>query len=978
MASVDKRSPLVKNSTIIANPGPYLARVVNNIDPMKMGSLEVELLRPIGNQKDAEQQLFTVRYLSPFYGCTGIEQNGTNNPDFNDTQKSYGFWAVPPDVGVIVMVIFVESDPGQGFWIGCVPDTYMNHMIPGIAASTAVEDSVRVSDDTKWSDTKSRNEVFGETNYLPVGEVNRMQFKKGGDNTPTPNANVEGNKKPIHPIAQHILEQGLLNDPVRGVHSSSVRRESPSNVYGWSTPGPIDKRQGAKKGQIGYKDSKVNKFVSRLGGHCIIMDDGNEKRLRKSRPWEGPSEYADIENGETGGLPYYPEDDAFRIRTRTGHQILLHNSEDLIFICNSRGTAWIEITSNGKIEFYAKDSISFKSDADFNFHTERDLNMHSGRCVNMFSGNSTVINSINDVTVKSDTNIFVQAATDLGLQSANKVALTGDTGLDLRTNRLAFNSSSLDLTVGGNLHLEATGSLELRGANIFATADNELHVVSGGHAWANMLSLDMGLGTECRIETGSDFSLRANGSFAITAIEGGGNLFSKTAMNVESVGQTNLYSGGQLRAKGSEIHLNSEEPDRAASASPLSGGALEAHSSAGGSGNQANIGGGVAGPKELVLFPNPGTGLSICKRVPGVLGVHENECLNPQGVTPAATDNAHPYVPVGTPSGARYSVRSRSDNYSIPGSAGGARDGSFNWGAHRAGRMGPGDFDQSTTGPGRPASELPLYSADWTKDKEFLSKTEEVARAIGVQKEDLLAVFDIESSFRPNADNGSHTGLIQMGDPEAAMVGTSRGALRGMSRVQQLPYVQRYFEKRIQQTGVRPTCAGDVYMLVASPFYIRRGFDETLYAPGSKAWSQNPAWRNPQPNGPVTRRGIDNAIQRHKRRVQRMLGQNPDSGGNQQPNTGGTSPGSAPSQTTPGNNPLSGISPTSRGLSDSQISDAVGRGDRIIYDGAGTAIGVQSRETSAFLDTIRDPRPGEAIPNYSSLNPELNDVRNRR
>ena len=96
MASVDKRSPLVKNSTIIANPGPYLARVVNNIDPMKMGSLEVELLRPIGNQKDAEQQLFTVRYLSPFYGVTGIEQCGTNNPDFNDTQKSYGFGQFHP------------------------------------------------------------------------------------------------------------------------------------------------------------------------------------------------------------------------------------------------------------------------------------------------------------------------------------------------------------------------------------------------------------------------------------------------------------------------------------------------------------------------------------------------------------------------------------------------------------------------------------------------------------------------------------------------------------------------------------------------------------------------------------------------------------------------------------------------------------------------------------------------------------------
>ena len=51
-------------------------------------------------------------------------------------------------------------------------------------------------------------------------------------------------------------------------------------------------------------------------------------------------------------------------------QILLHNSEDLIYIGNGRGTAWVELTSNGKIDVYAKDSI--------NFRTETDLNIKAG------------------------------------------------------------------------------------------------------------------------------------------------------------------------------------------------------------------------------------------------------------------------------------------------------------------------------------------------------------------------------------------------------------------------------------------------------------------------------------------------------------------------------------------------------------------------------------------------------------------------
>ena len=117
--------------------GPYLARVVNNIDPMRQGTLEVELLRKIGNQEASNQQLFTVRYLSPFYGVTDVELNGSDPNDFNQTQKSYGFWFVPPDTGSLVMVMFVEGDMGQGYWIGCAQDAYMNYMIPGMAASKA-------------------------------------------------------------------------------------------------------------------------------------------------------------------------------------------------------------------------------------------------------------------------------------------------------------------------------------------------------------------------------------------------------------------------------------------------------------------------------------------------------------------------------------------------------------------------------------------------------------------------------------------------------------------------------------------------------------------------------------------------------------------------------------------------------------------------------------------------------------------------
>ena len=335
------------------DPGPFLARVVSHQDPSFMGSLQVELLRPIGND-NSTSELRTVSYLSPFYGVTGAKFIGESPNDYNQTQKSYGMWMVPPDVGTTVMVIFIQGDPKRGYWIGCIQDENMNFMLPGYAATEAVVDG-----------------LVGARS--PVAEYNKRLNNSSSDPT--------SYLKPQH-IGQYsnLVTQGLDNDDIRGLTTSSARREAPSMVFGISTPGPVDKRPNAKQGAIGQKDSQIpSAFVSRLGGSAFTMDDGDAAFLRKTPADEGPPEYAAVEQNETGGNVNIPHNELVRIRTRTGHQILLHNSEDLIYIGNAKGTTWIELTSNGKIDIYAEDSISVHSENDINFTADRDINFTAGR-----------------------------------------------------------------------------------------------------------------------------------------------------------------------------------------------------------------------------------------------------------------------------------------------------------------------------------------------------------------------------------------------------------------------------------------------------------------------------------------------------------------------------------------------------------------------------------------------------------------------
>jgi hypothetical protein len=344
-----------------SKPGPFLARVVSHLDSSYMGGLEVEILRNVGNDSSSGQT-HQVKYMSPFYGVTGVDHVGASPNDYQNTQKSYGMWMIPPDPGTTVVVIFIDGDPKRGFWIGCVQDQNMNFMVPGIAATAATVD--------------------GE-GRVPVAEFNKTVNK--GDKS----SDATKIKKPKHPFAAVLEASGLLKDDIRGITTSSARRETPSMVFGISTPGPLDKASGAKQGTIGKKDHPIkNAYVSRKGGSTFVMDDGDDKFVRAQSAKVAAPKYIAVEQGQTPGDADHtiPHNELIRIRTRTGHQILMHNSEDLIYISHGSGNSWIEMTANGKIDVYSKQSISFNTEQDINFTAARDINFTTtGGDINMNS-----------------------------------------------------------------------------------------------------------------------------------------------------------------------------------------------------------------------------------------------------------------------------------------------------------------------------------------------------------------------------------------------------------------------------------------------------------------------------------------------------------------------------------------------------------------------------------------------------------------
>ena len=420
---------------------PCLARVVSHGDPNYMGKLRVELLRNVGNNNETQPgQIIEVSMMTPFYGISGAisDKDKSGDPDdYENTQKSYGMWMIPPDPGSYVMVIFHNGRIERGYWIGCVPnDRGRNFMTPGIAS-------------TKYNNDDASTRI-------PVAEYNPSAGTSTGEDTKI--------AKPKHPFADVLEKQGLLKDDTRGITTSSARREAPSMVFGISTPGPFDKQPGSKRAEVGEAPNKHTKPISHLGGTTFVMDDGDDKYIRETKADKGPPKYIAKEQNEEGGDVTIPHNELFRIRTRTGHQILMHNSEDLIYITNSRGTSWIELSSDGKIDIYAQDSISIHSDNDFNFYAGRDINMEAGRNVNIKTASRLQVESGADtnVIVGANGKITTAGNFDINTGGTNKFTSGGDT-------HIVAANTAID---GGNINLNSGVATSAESATPLSTFEN--------------------------------------------------------------------------------------------------------------------------------------------------------------------------------------------------------------------------------------------------------------------------------------------------------------------------------------------------------------------------------------------------------------------------------------------------------------------------------------------------------------------------
>lgn len=391
---------------------PVKGLVKNTIDANRSGRIQV-YVADFGGTEDDDKSWTTVQYMSPFFGMTqGDNAPGSNNDGtFKTNHHSYGLWATPPDIGSEVICIFLNGKKDFGYYIGGIPKTGSHHMVPGIGSSTKI--------------TASENEAdsYGGATVLPVVEWNDIGKEKVSDFIEVP--------RPVHSaLAGQLHQQGLLRDPIRGAISSSSMRESPSRVFGISTPGrPIYKGglgtgsndTAIAQGLSGESDSKL-KITARRGGHSFVMDDG------------------DVQG----------QNQLVRLRTSSGHQITMSDDGQTLFIVHASGQSYVELGKEGTVDIYAMNSFNVRSQGDINLHADNNVNIHAEKKLNIYS---------EEINIQSDKKTNLRVGDDFTQHTVGNNTLKVDKGMSAKSSDAAsFESGSATYINGSVVNLNSGSS----------------------------------------------------------------------------------------------------------------------------------------------------------------------------------------------------------------------------------------------------------------------------------------------------------------------------------------------------------------------------------------------------------------------------------------------------------------------------------------------------------------------------------------
>jgi phage baseplate assembly protein gpV len=457
-----------------------LGEVVDTNDPQQMGRVRV-ICPAMGDDDSVEVgNIPWATCMTPFAGIDEISERGREN-DKSEGPVAYGMWNIPK-LGSTVVVACIDGDTRFRVWLGCIHPQFMTHTMPHgryIANGTNLPDGPLTSIEEPILPLKTHQTV----NFTPHEQSEIVP------DAPTPNSDYlnsfEYKSRGADYSVSNIRDEFISSDETGNTtvgddnFEDEIQEDDGNTIVHQN--GYIESRSMPEVKFDATDDMNFDPQVyswTTPGFHAIAMDD-NPKNCR------------------------------IRLRTTHGHQIILDDTNERLYMSTPNGDTWIEMDEKGNIDIYAKRNVSFHSEEDINFTTKKTFRVKAGEGIHMESDDEIRFHNKGelggDFHIRSETNIrqhsventYNESDAQIHIKSVDSIFVLTDNEYHLKSDASMFVESN------DNLNIKST-------SDMFIETDSNINIKS---------ALNMNLETDLimNLKSGVTMSLESTAPMSMTA-----------------------------------------------------------------------------------------------------------------------------------------------------------------------------------------------------------------------------------------------------------------------------------------------------------------------------------------------------------------------------------------------------------------------------------------------------------------------------
>lgn len=398
-----------------------IGTVIDTNDPQQMGRVRVVCPQWGDSWQANVESIPWAIYMSPFGGHTQV---GARGPGVQESEGSiaYGAWWIPT-TGAQVVVMCVDGNPMTRMYIGSIFEQFTPHTLPhGRFMYDDHPELEKSGDDPKPYGPYTSSEKF----IQPLADNMKQAFGHQGD--------------PNHEYRTRAADYTAARVDVSQLSQtySKVQDDKDIEADDWISTQGYQQSRLDPNGPTTLTDKNMDSMVYSLtspGFHSISMDDRQENCR-------------------------------IRIRTTSGAQFLIDDTNERIYMSTAKGNNWVEMDQDGNIDVFATNKLNIHAVKDINFTSDETIRLYAKKGVHIRSEDETRIESLKDIHVKTpqsfrvhtEASIYLQADVNFDVKSGSVLHLTSGSTMN-------FNAGGNILQTGTAIHLNGPTAEQASSAN---------------------------------------------------------------------------------------------------------------------------------------------------------------------------------------------------------------------------------------------------------------------------------------------------------------------------------------------------------------------------------------------------------------------------------------------------------------------------------------------------------------------------------